>query len=50
MARRELIEPKPGDKQYVRRDEKGRFTKGAGRLRKVTKQDRGSMPSTKRAR
>ena len=50
MARRELIEPKPGDKQYFRRDEKGRFTKGAGRLRKVTKQDRGSMPSTKRAR
>ena len=27
MARkRELIEPNPGDKRYVRRDEKGRFT------------------------
>jgi hypothetical protein len=26
MARkRELIEPHPGDKRYVRRDEKGRF-------------------------
>jgi hypothetical protein len=28
MARkRELIEPNPGDKRYVRRDENGRFTK-----------------------
>ncbi len=27
MARkRELIEPNPGDKRYVRRDEKGQFT------------------------
>lgn len=27
MAReRELIEPNPGDKRYVRRDERGRFT------------------------
>lgn len=27
MARkRELIEPHPGDKRYVRRDEQGRFT------------------------
>ena len=24
-AKRELIEPHPGDKRYVRRDEKGRF-------------------------
>lgn len=24
--RRELIEPNPGDKRYIRRDEKGRFT------------------------
>ena len=24
--RRELIEPNPGDKRYVRRDEQGRFT------------------------
>ena len=24
--RRELIEPNPGDKRYVRRDERGRFT------------------------
>ena len=23
--KRELIEPKPGDKRYVRRDEKGQF-------------------------
>lgn len=25
MAKRELIEPNPGDKRYVRRDEQGRF-------------------------
>lgn len=25
MTKRELIEPNPGDKRYVRRDEKGRF-------------------------
>ncbi|MDP2010786.1 MAG: hypothetical protein Q8K11_11465 [Phenylobacterium sp.] len=26
MSKRELIEPTPGDKRYVRRDEKGHFT------------------------
>lgn len=26
MSKRELIEPNPGDKRYVRRDEKGQFT------------------------
>ena len=26
MAKRELIEPKPGEKRYVRRDDKGHFT------------------------
>jgi hypothetical protein len=25
--KRELIEPNPGDKRYVRRDENGRFTR-----------------------
>ena len=25
MGKRELIEPTPGDKRYVRRDENGRF-------------------------
>ncbi len=25
MSKRELIEPNPGDKRYVRRDEKGHF-------------------------
>lgn len=25
MAKRELIEPNPGDKRYVRRDDDGRF-------------------------
>lgn len=26
MSKRELIEPTPGDKRFVRRDEEGRFT------------------------
>jgi len=26
MAKRETIQPNPGDKRYVRRDEQGRFT------------------------
>ena len=26
MANRETIQPNPGDKRYVRRDEEGRFT------------------------
>lgn len=26
MANREIIQPSPGDKRYVRRDEQGRFT------------------------
>lgn len=26
MSKRELIEPTPGDKRYVRRDKEGRFT------------------------
>ena len=25
MTKRELVEPNPGDKRYVRRDDKGRF-------------------------
>ena len=25
MAERELVEPNPGDKRYIRRDERGRF-------------------------
>ncbi len=29
MSKRELIEPSPGDKRYVRRDEDGRFNAAA---------------------
>ena len=29
MSKRELIEPHKGDKRYVRRDERGRFTEVA---------------------
>jgi hypothetical protein len=40
MAKRQLIEPKPGDKRYVRRNEKGHFTKEQDDVRKSLTQDR----------
>jgi hypothetical protein len=47
MARkRELIEPKPGDKRYVRRDEKGRFQEVDDVGRSLA-QDRKRQASTK---
>ena len=47
MARkRELIEPKPGDKRYVRRDEKGRFEEVDDVGRSLA-QDRKRQASTK---
>lgn len=30
MSKRELIEPTPGDKRYVRRDENGQFKEQVG--------------------
>jgi hypothetical protein len=29
MSKRELIEPNPGDKRYIRRDEKGRIAESS---------------------
>ena len=41
MARdRELIEPNPGDKRYVRRDEEGKFTDSQDEVGRSLAQDR----------
>ena len=40
MSKRELIEPKPGDKRYVRRDDKGHFTDDQTDVGKSLSQDR----------
>jgi hypothetical protein len=40
MPDRELIEPNPGDKRYVRRDSKGRFTKDQVDVGRSLSQDR----------
>ena len=37
MTKRELIEPNPGDKRYIRRDEKGRFTESTDVGRSLAK-------------
>ena len=38
-ADRELIEPNPGDKRYVRRDEQGQFTDSQDDVGKSLSQD-----------
>ena len=40
MTKRELIEPEPGDKRYVRRGEKGHFTDEQDDVGKSLTQDR----------
>jgi hypothetical protein len=40
MAKLELIEPEPGDKRYIRRDEKGHFTDDQDDVGKSLTQDR----------
>lgn len=37
---RELIEPHPGDKRYVRRDEKGRIVESVNLHRSLSEDDR----------
>jgi len=39
-AKRELIEPKPGDKRYVRRDDQGQFTEDQDDVGRSLSQDR----------
>lgn len=46
MSKRELIEPHPGDKRYVRRDEKGQF-KESDDVGKSLSQDRKRQAKTK---
>jgi hypothetical protein len=48
MAKRELIEPKPRDKRYVRRDDKGHFTEEQDDVGRSLTQDRRKEPNTKR--
>jgi hypothetical protein len=40
MAKRQVVEPKRGDKRYVRRDEKGQFTDEQDDVGKSLTQDR----------
>ncbi|TGD80249.1 hypothetical protein [Hymenobacter wooponensis] len=40
MSKRELIEPTEGDKRYVRRNEKGEFTKVDDLHRSLSRDDR----------
>ncbi|UOQ77308.1 hypothetical protein MUN84_00835 [Hymenobacter sp. 5516J-16] len=40
MSKRELIEPTPGDKRYVRRNEKGEFTSTVDLNRSLSQDDR----------
>jgi len=48
MARdRELIEPHPGDKRYIRRDENGRFTDEQDDVGRSLTQDRRQHAKTK---
>lgn len=46
MAKRETINPNPGDKRYVRRDEKGRFTKDQVDVGRSLASDRRQHSST----
>jgi len=49
MSKRELIEPTPGDKRYVRRDDKGHFTEAAD-VGKSSAPTSDAIPSTTPAR
>ncbi len=43
---RELIEPNPGDKRYVRRDEKGQFTDSQDDVGRSLSQDQRQQAKT----
>jgi hypothetical protein len=38
-SKRELIEPNPGDKRYVRRDKDGKFESEVGQHRSLSQDD-----------
>ena len=45
-ADRELIEPNPGDKRYVRRDEEGKFTESQDDVGRSLSQDQRTQAKT----
>ena len=45
-GKRELIEPTPGDKRYVRRDERGRFKESDDRARSLSRDVRRQAKTT----
>ncbi len=60
MTKRELIEPTPGDKRYIRRDKKGRFSESTDvgrslaqdvkkKAKSVAKKGEGDKGDSKRA-
>jgi hypothetical protein len=46
MSKRELIEPNPGDKRYIRRDEKGRIAESTDVGRSLAKDVKTKAKST----
>lgn len=45
-SKRELIEPTPGDKRYVRRDDEGKFTESDDLNRSLSQDDRQDAEKT----
>ena len=46
-SKRELIEPNPGDKRYVRRDKEGRFTESQDNVGRSSAADQRQKAKTK---
>jgi hypothetical protein len=40
LGKRELIEPRPGDKRYVKRDKRGRFASSVDGSKSLSRDDR----------
>jgi hypothetical protein len=47
MSKRELIEPHKGDKRYIRRDERGRFTDDQTDVGRSLSRDRDQQAKTR---
>lgn len=45
-SKRELIEPNPGDKRYVRRDDEGKFTESDDLHRSLSQDDKKDAEKT----
>jgi hypothetical protein len=46
MSKRELIEPTPGDKRYIRRNEKGEVEESVGLHRSLSQDDQHNSKKT----